>query len=117
MNKRKYMCRYIAFLRRHFSVPNIRTQILWHAPALTTDDVEYEFGLFLWPREGEDGKTEIYVAGKKIRKSGIMSVLAHEYAHCRQMLDGQNMEAPHIECEAELMGQRAMGEWFLQKEE
>lgn len=115
MKKHRYMRKYICFLHRYFGVPFIKVNIIWQAPSLVTETGEYGFGLFFWPKEKGDKEVEIYVAGKKIGKTGIMSVLAHEFAHYRQWLDGQNMDAEHIECEAEHMGLEAMGKWLLQR--
>lgn len=114
MKKHRYMHKYICFLRKHFNVPYIRVNIVWKASSLITENGECGFGLFMWPKE-EGQIVEIYVAGKRIGKTGIMSVLAHEFAHYRQYLDDQNMDAEHIECEADLMGLEAMGKWLLQR--
>ena len=96
-----------------YQVPRIPVYIHWHYPSVVARDGMCGFGVFCF---GGDEKPCIHVAGKLIGKTGVLSVIAHEFVHYLQYLHGWDLNNDEeSERAAELFGACLMGQWLANR--
>ena len=92
MNKKKrYLKRFTNWLFNEYRVPRIPVRIMYNCDAIVDGETTCD-GYF-----GDDnGETVILVAAKKLGLSKCRYVIAHEFVHYMQQLNGRNMEEKEI---------------------
>jgi len=102
--------RFINHLYNKYDVPRIPIYIHWHHTSVITESGVLGFGVFMY---GDDVETAIHISGKKIKTTGVLSVIAHEFTHYLQYLHGRDMsDTEQIEYDAENFGAALFGGWL-----
>lgn len=93
-----------------YHVPRIPIYIHWQHESIVVGD-EPCFGFFHYE---DDGKCCIHAAAAQIGTSKLHEVIAHEFVHYLQWLNGRISEST-IEEDAEYMAAALYGQWLINK--
>lgn len=112
MNKAKRQVnKFVNHLFGMYRVPRIPVYVHWHHPSVVSKDGMCGFGVFCF---GGDEKPCIHVGGKTIGKTGVLSVIAHEFVHYLQYLHGWDLDNDEeSERAAEHYGDGLLGQWLI----
>ena len=89
--KKRIICHFTNWLFAEYQVPRIPVRVLYDCDAIMDGNAKC-YGYF-----GEDnGERVILVAAKRIGTTKCLFVVAHEFVHYMQFLNGRNMEETEI---------------------
>lgn len=92
MKKKKRIVRHFTnWLFSEYEVPRIPVRVMYDCDALIDDGVKC-YGYFGY----DNGKRVILVAAKRLGTTKCLFVIAHEFVHYMQFLNGRNMSATEI---------------------
>jgi len=101
--KKRYLKRFTNWLFNEYQVPRIPVRIMYNCDTIV-DNGTTCYGYF-----GDDNaETVILVAAKKLGLFKCMCVVAHEFVHYMQKLNGRNMEENEIIEEDAYMFEKAL---------
>lgn len=98
-----------------YNLPRIPVHIHWNHTHLIGADNKYALGVYCYWDNGETPC--IHVAGSGIGKTGVLSVIAHEFVHYAQHVSGRDMGDDSVEHDAQYYGSALMGCYLLNRYE
>lgn len=98
-----------------YNLPHIPVYIHWYHPSVVARNGICGFGVYSYGGDGE--KPCIHIAGSKIKKTGVLSAIAHEFVHYAQHINGRNMDDESVENDAEYYAPALMGIYLLNRYE
>lgn len=111
---KRHVSKFINHLFATYNVLRIPVYLHWHNDSVITDDM-CGFGVFCC---GDGENPFIHVACKRIGKTGVLYVIAHEFVHYLQYLHGFDMgNETASELSAEKFGQALLGQWLINKKD
>ena len=89
--KKRIVSHFVNWLFAEYNVPRIPVRVMYDCDAIIDGDAKC-YGYFGW----DNGKRVILVAAKRIGTTKCLFVLAHEFVHYFQYLNGRNMDETEI---------------------
>ena len=112
--KKRFVERFINHLFGVYNAKRVPIYVHYGYKSCIATDGRECFGCYSYPKNDGEGETCIHVAGD-LGTTTLLQVIAHEFVHYIQHINGRDMNDEAVEDDAEYWGAGLMGQWLINK--